>query len=378
MAGVVNVAPVGPLLARGARGLGLALPIFLDAALKGALLIALGGAVALLLRRRSAAARHAAWTAAVVAHLAIPVLTLAIPGIDCPLLPTPPWLTVATLAAAPTPGQASPISAPELSRGLALLSLVWLTGAVAVLLRLALGTWRVARLAAAGARVDHGPWRALAQRVSVQLGMTRPVTLLRSDRLTTPITWGVVSPVVILPPDADEWPEVRRRMVLVHEMAHVRRFDTLTQLLAQLVLACFWFDPLLWVAARSMRAEREYACDNCVLRDGAAPSLYAGELVDFARRLGDAAPGRPAPAFAALAMTPRPELEGRVRAILDPGRDRRALAPRSVLLTASLVVVLTAPLAALRPFRPPAVDAAAARDVPARETSSPPLGDPRD
>jgi bla regulator protein blaR1 len=89
------------------------------------------------------------------------------------------------------------------------------------------------------------------------------------------VTWGIVYPVVLLPDDADSWPEERRRFVLVHEMAHVKRLDALTQLAGQLALALFWFDPLMWVANRRMQLEREHACDDYVLRHGTAPSKYA-------------------------------------------------------------------------------------------------------
>jgi hypothetical protein len=174
-----------------------------------------------------------------------------------------------------------------------------------------------------------------------------------------PITWGIVYPAVLLPKDADTWSEERRRFVLVHEMAHVKRFDALTQLLAQISVAVFWFDPLVWVAAHQMRVEREHACDDYVLRDGTAPSLYAGELLEMVRSIGTPSHDRAAPAFAALAMARRSEFEGRMLAILDPRLDRHTLTRRGTLMTAFIVALLTLPLAALRPYQQPAAAAAA-------------------
>jgi len=152
-----------------------------------------------------------------------------------------------------------------------IIAAIWFVGALLVLLRLAIGTWRVGQLAREGARVEDGVWLSLAQRLANRLGVTRPLTLLRGERLAVPVTWGIVYPAVLLPHDADSWSEERRRFVLVHEMAHVKRFDALTQLLAQLSLAVFWFDPLVWLAAHQMRVEREHACDDYVLRDGTTP-----------------------------------------------------------------------------------------------------------
>jgi beta-lactamase regulating signal transducer with metallopeptidase domain len=399
------------------------LGLLLDSALKGSLLVAAAAIAAYLLRGRSAAARHAAWTAAVVGHLALPAITLLAPAWRLPFLPAPPWLTpsaqsvstpsrmespssaatVTTLqpsGAVAQPTSPSPTSdvqssgpsqtvTPAASTGainigrLSLLAVLWITGSILVLLRLALGTVRVGKLAREGSRVIDGAWLSLAQRVAGRLGINRPLTLLHGDRLGIPVTWGIVYPAVLLPPDAEEWPEERRRFVLVHEMAHIKRFDALTQLAAQIAVAIFWFDPLIWLAAHRMRVEREHACDDYVLRDGTKPSLYAGELLDMVRSLGTPAHEKAAPAFAALAMARRSEFEGRMLAILDPKLDRHTLDRRSTFLTAAVVALLVLPLAALRPFEQPAVPGASsgaltsepgagAKAKPGAGTSAPP------
>jgi beta-lactamase regulating signal transducer with metallopeptidase domain len=361
--------------------------LLLDSALKGVLLVAAAAIAAYLLRSRFAAARHAAWTAAVIGHLALPAITLLAPAWRLPFLPAPPWLateqtansspitvttsepsapksaTITEPVSTPQPdriatetgGGAATASAIHLPTGLSLLAALWVAGSVLVLLRLALGTMRVGKLARDGSRVIDGAWLSLAQRVAARLGISRPLTLLHGSRLGIPVTWGIVYPAVLLPPDAEEWPEERRRFVLVHEMAHIKRFDALTQLAAQLAVAIFWFDPLIWLAAHRMRVEREHACDDYVLRDGTKPSLYAGELLDMVRSLGTPEHERAAPAFAALAMARRSEFEGRMLAILDPKLDRHTLNRRSTLITAGAVALLVLPLAALRPFEQPGV-----------------------
>lgn len=392
-----------------------ALPVLMDAALKGAVLVVVAAGAAYLLRKRSASSRHAVWTAAVVGHLAIPALVLILPAWKMPVLPPAPWITTSAPALTSpdnTPssfgavGTAAPGNAGAANGGNAVvpnarsaaddanssarattpavknasgsvpppstaapvrfgiipvLATIWFVGALLVLLRLAVGTWRVNQLAREGARVEDGMWLSLAQRLANRLGVTRPLILLRGERLAVPVTWGIVYPAVLLPQDSDTWTEERRRFVLVHEMAHVKRFDALTQLLAQFALAVFWFDPLVWVAAHQMRVEREHACDDYVLRDGTAPSLYAGELLEMVRTIGTPSHDRAAPAFAALAMARRSEFEGRMLAILDPRLDRQTLEKRGTLMTAVIVALLTIPLAALSPFQQPAQAAQAAQ-----------------
>src|SRR3569832_1643901 len=176
----------------------------------------------------------------------------------------------------------------------------------------------------------------------MQIG--RPVTLLQSTRACVPMTWGIVYPRILLPVDADSWLSGRRTVVLLHELAHIKRLDTLTQLLAQLSTALFWFNPAVWLVAREMRREREHACDDFVLDAGARASDYAHSLLQIARPLVSGAP-----AAAALAMARRSELEGRLLANLDPRIDRR---PASRLRTAAASVALVAlavPIAAVSP-----------------------------
>ena len=384
-----------------------ALPVLIDAALKGAILVLIAAIAAYLLKNRSAASRHAAWTAAVIGHLAIPALVLLLPAWQMPFLPAASWMQ-AEAAAPVTPASSSNVTTPPVQaanpaisgapagagtpnasaadaaakpggatspdgktsnvagvsesiatnttsvpRAIAIVAAIWMVGVLLVLLRLAFGTWRVGQLARDGSRVEDGVWLSLTQRLANRLGVTRPLILLRGERLAVPVTWGIVYPAVLLPQDADTWSEERRRFVLVHEMAHVKRFDALTQLLAQISVAVFWFDPLVWLAAHQMRVEREHACDDYVLRDGTAPSLYAGELLEMVRSIGMPSHDRAAPAFAALAMARRSEFEGRMLAILDPRLDRHTLTRRGTLMTAVIVALLTLPLAALRPFQQP-------------------------
>ncbi|MBC7791272.1 MAG: hypothetical protein H7Z74_15100 [Anaerolineae bacterium] len=384
-----------------------AIPVMLDAAIKGALIILVAAVVTLLLRRRSAAARHATWTTSLVAQLLLPVLAVLMPAWGRPVAVAPAWLVPAASApavsrsaegtalrpagvpgsksakpAVPTdhatrpevkvspsptlPAVSTPVTGDSVasnstlvaaesasdSRSLLLwLGGLWAVGALMVLARLAAGTVGVARLARRGELVDDGAWLSLTQRLARGLGVARPTTLLRGGGVGVPVTWGVVYPVVLLPDDAADWPEERRRYVLVHELAHVKRLDAFTQLVAQIVVALFWFNPLVWLAAHRMRVEREHACDDYVLREGTTPSRYAHDLLELVRQLGTPTHASIPSAFAALAMARRSEFEGRMLSILDPVQDRHTLSRKTLAMSLALAALLVLPLAGFHPLQ---------------------------
>src|SRR5205823_7424868 len=81
-------------------------------------------------------------------------------------------------------------------------------------------------------------------------GILHTVEVLETSTGTMPMTFGIVRPAVFMPLDAAEWSEERRRMVLLHELAHVRRGDAATQWLARMALILNWWNPLAWTAWR--------------------------------------------------------------------------------------------------------------------------------
>jgi hypothetical protein len=214
---------------------------------------------------------------------------------------------------------------------------------------LALGARLVARLARAAEPVLDAEWIGAVRRTGRELGIRRPVSLLRTRNAIVPVTWGIVYPCILIPDEAMTWTPDRRTAVLVHELAHVRRMDVATQLGVHLACAVHWFNPLVWLAAHRVRIERERACDDVVVSHGIRSSTYAGELLAMARALRPVEPA----GFVALGMAHQSGLEGRLVSILalrprqSPlGRAARAVGPVLV----SLVLV---PIALARPVLEP-------------------------
>jgi len=363
---------------------------FASAALKSTVVLGAAWLAAWALRGRSAALRHLVWTAAAAAVLALPFLSASLPALRVPasgaLLPFDPAVIfqVTGSAAVEPPSSALPLpatarratNAPRYSDRRIWLMALWAAGVAAAFARMFaafIAMWRFQR--AARPFPDDGLAPALAQ----SLGIRGGVRVLESRPGSMPMTFGLLRPAVFLPPEAAAWSEERRHVVLLHELAHVRRGDAATHLLARTALSLNWWNPLAWSAWREFLKERERATDDLVLNAGARASEYAGHLLEVARTMQSA----PATAWAAVPMARRSQLEGRLLAILDSGVKRHAPGRVAALAAMLLAIAAVAPFAAMRaqtqaqPAAPPKVDdnvrfRAAASDAAVAQPAVPP------
>ena len=376
---------------------------------KATILLLATTAATQLMRRNSAAVRHFLHSCAMTCLLLLPLAALLLPSLRVAVLPATnsdaqnrpavtsqmyPPLARSGLASpvkvgsananalvpeAPIPsseviqepvrsGQAAQAVSSALTRKVnsltalnwnGVLLIGWILGAAFFLLRMTWLSLRLRGLVSRSVPVDAITLGSRLRWMCRDLGIRREVLLLASHELDVPIAAGVLSPKIILSPQSAEWSETRRRAVLCHELAHVKRLDAFTQLIAEVASALYWFHPLVWLTARAMRAERERACDDYVLAFGTPASDYAHELLEIVSTIR-----RPQPA-AALAMARRSQLEGRVLALLNPAVRHGSL-PGGVAASVGLALFAFAlPLAATRLQERPAPAASVSR------TSSP-------
>src|SRR5205823_2978508 len=123
-------------------------------------------------------------------------------------------------------------------------------------------------------RIDDGPLRNLTTAIARELNLTAPIRLLSSSHPMLLVTWGWRRPTVLLPAAATTWSDERLRVVLRHELAHIQRSDWALQMLAEILCALYWFNPLVWLACRRLRHESERACDDRVMGGGMRGSDY--------------------------------------------------------------------------------------------------------
>ncbi|HEX9892766.1 MAG TPA: M56 family metallopeptidase [Gemmatimonadales bacterium] len=342
-----------------------------DAGLRAGAVVLLAGLFVRTVSRNPAALRHLAWTLALAGALVVPLLARVLPWrlpvvparstaveLDGPGQPTPaPGLAEKHKADGgkrESPGyQSSPVQSSSATVSLRTVApLVWLAGAALLALRLLGGFVLLAGIARRAREPKTGDWLTLLDRACGRIGVRVVPRLLLSDRITMPCTAGWLRPMILLPSDAITWDEGRREVVLLHELAHLKRRDFLPHMLAQATCAVHWFNPLVWIAAHRMRSDAERACDDLVLSVGARPSDYAAHLLEIVR--GSPARRSPAPA---LPMAQRSEFEGRLLAILESTGERRMPSARAALVVTAFIMTAVLPIAAMgaAPAQPSAV-----------------------
>lgn len=245
-----------------------------------------------------------------------------------------------------------------------------------ILLYMMAGAIAASRMHRTSSRLD-APWIERAQALAEAFEIPGPIVFVESVTAMTPMVAGLWRPVIVMPRNAAHWPEERLQVVVLHELAHIKRRDCLTQALARIVCAAYWFNPLVWLAARRLRAERERACDDFVLAAGTKGSDYAGHLLEIARTMKS---GRLFPlGVSGLAMADRSQLEGRLMAILDPAiRRSSTFLTRVAAVTAVLLMAIPVAAVQLQTAAPAAPDVRPTVTIGPvlRPTSSPTGGSP--
>jgi TonB family protein len=319
---------------------------------RSSVLMALALVAVACLSRWSAAMRHRVLALAFCGAAVVGPLVSVVP--EWPVLPAPPMAlssiptspAAAASAVSVAPEEAgSPVAAIGATASAATAaSILWVLGAAVAFFRLAGGSWYVRRLASHGPAEVGGAWPSVLEQVRDGFGIGRPVRLAVTNREGLLATFGVMRPTVLIPRSAIGWSEDRVRVVLLHELAHVKRRDWLVQVLAESARAMFWFNPLFWIACARLRRESECACDDEVLAAGMRPDRYAEHLVEIARRNRHIQ----MPWAAVVPMARQSTLEGRVTAMLNPGLDRRTPSRLAAFVSSALVVATVIVAASLR------------------------------
>jgi beta-lactamase regulating signal transducer with metallopeptidase domain len=327
-------------------------------------------------RRWSAATRHAIWRGAILLAITVPVVrafapawrVLPAPASSTPLMvASPTGASMDALSAGPatnapqaTTPRVTTRPATWSSMPPAWFGIVWGAGTVLVLLRLLAGLAHRRRLLRRAISAPLRLQRAVAQ-AARQLHVRRPIILRITVDDTTPCTFGLWRPTVIMPQSAESWSAERLDNVVRHEVAHIRRGDTAMALIAQLLQAVLWWHPLCTIARRRLYALAETACDDLVLAGGARPSAYAADLLTIAT-------GRALPS--AIALATHSTISQRIEGVLDATRVRSSLGARAPQRCTAALLLLSLPLGSAQPRATENAPTVASTPAPVVETTT--------
>jgi beta-lactamase regulating signal transducer with metallopeptidase domain len=349
--------------------------------IKASIVVLLAWAGTLMTRRESASVRYAIWSAALVTLVVVPFLSTVMPPLE--VTQVKPSGTeakaVATLegggrtsaperaagssersgsSAAQSPGR-------DLARSLrpaaVILLGIWLAGASAFLFRLVMHGIRVRGILNRAEICSDGEINGIVENVFSDLKLRRGVRTFLSNEVSMPFSCGVLRPLIVLPGSAADWPGARKRNILLHELAHVARWDYVIHIAAGLICAVYWINPLVWFAAKRNAMERERACDDLVI-ERIPSTVYAEELLHIARsQVERMVPVR------AVAMAAKEDLTERIRGVMSSGVSRNPVHWTGVFLICAFTLALTLPLAGVELL---GIEARAAKALGIPSTSS--------
>lgn len=206
---------------------------------------------------------------------------------------TAPGLMAAPAAVVPviSAGQAAAVSqqpAAAVGTAVSVWSIVWLAGLLLCAAFFAAAYWRCCREFRMSFPVAH---EAAARWLRAH-PLRRRISIRQSDRVSSPLTFGVLHPVILMPKKTDWDDETTLSYVLEHEFVHIRRFDMLFKLLLTAAACAHWFNPLVWVMYVLANRDLELSCDEAVVRHfgTGARASYANVLIRMEEVKSGAAP----------------------------------------------------------------------------------------
>lgn len=211
------------------------------------------------------------------------------------------------------------------------LLLAWAVGFALLLIRALVGAYLIDQLCKAKAPVPESV-AVLYGKLIEHFRKGKEPELILSANVSSPFTFGLLRPKVVLPKEAVDWSDEKLRMILLHEIAHVKRRDSLALILTQLYFSTNWMNPLAWFAVRTATHLREEACDQHVISHGVKSSQYAELLLQQASQ-----PAAPLLRACAPAIADTSTVEKRIKTILTPNHHMKQKAD-SLKITAALSI----------------------------------------
>lgn len=192
---------------------------------------------------------------------------------------------------------------------------IYLVPSLLLLIRFTLGLGQLWWIRRGLSTSEHPQWQEILEASAARQGVSRTISLCESAVIDSPITFGWLRPVIVMPAGSRTWSSAMVEDVLTHELVHIRRLDWLSLIFVYAVASVFWMNPLVWIMYSRFTSDTEASCDEEVLLSGRDVSVYAQSLVSVARESGRCRPigGQ----WLGQTMLERSQLELRVNYLME-------------------------------------------------------------
>lgn len=320
--------------------------ILISIVIKPLLLLAVMGLLYILLKKSSAALRHFVLLMGVVALLILPVTAFLIPDMAWQFPFSQILFDLLPFSWKEYLLKTSYVQIEPLGWQITLT--VYLLVSSSILFYLLIGFAQLWIVYAGSKSLTDEDSQQILRELSQLLGVNSQIKLVTHKDIESPCVWGFWQPKILLPESARSWSHDQKISVLMHELGHIHRRDTLSLILVKISCAIFWFLPPVWWLARKISATAEIACDDLIyqLRD---------KQVQYAEHLLQLADHKKSPAIA-MPMSGHSEIYHRIMAVLDAKKPRDTVKAEKIQYPVLLGVILVMLLAAVSNIQLPSLE----------------------
>lgn len=312
--------------------------------IKSLILIGLTGIILSILKKSSPAFRTTIHRLLLVSLLSLPILCYLFPHWSINVFSTSisnniPFLIKLTNQT--VTGDTSSSTTLSISN---IIVFTWLIGMMILSMRILIGVFYSHKIIKHAKIIEDNGFNDISLRCEINLQIDKEITYRSSDLISSPIVTGWFKPAIILPTYTLVWPEERIKMILFHELAHIKRNDTIWFILSSIVTALHWFNPLIWIIRKKFISDSEKLCDDYVLYHGSDAGHYAESILSIVKnmkynRLNN---------LAGICMARQSELEGRLMAIV---KSKKRVVNMKNSVVRSMIVMTIAFLIPLSSFQ---------------------------
>ena len=302
-----------------------------------------------LLFRNPAVNRTFVYRLGFLSILLLPFLSLIIPQYDIFLFNLIPSLDISLTEKVATSSIQSIGLADEQINQISLLFYIvigWVVGSSVVLSRIIIGEYLTYKIQRDSSPIIDTDLDKLIYNIKHELHLNQSIETKISTQASVPFVTGLFKQTIILPYAFLMWTKDKQKMVLVHEIAHIKRNDRLWFLLSSIATVLYWFNPLVWVCRKKIIIDTEIACDNYVLSKGYNAKSYAEHLLNIAKDLKYNLFVSPIN----LNMARKTQLEGRLMSILKEQKRVLKVKPSLAAMVIVVTIMFLLPLAGIQLF----------------------------